>query len=353
MERQRVVHLVADPARLEVREQRLAAFGPDGVLVEDVLVGRIDRRRGHAGQAGERLGVLRGDFAPAGAPRGQVRQLGEQHRRLDRVEPAVEADLVVVVLAGAAVQPLAAEAVGQRVILRHHHAAVAPGPEVLRGEEREGPDRAELAGGAPLPVHLAPGPDRLGGILDQHQVVLLGERHQRRHVRHLPEEVNDDYGAGTGRDGCRNGLRVGVEGAGLDVHEHRAPARVVDGSRCGEKGEGRGDDLVARLQAEGAEREEQRVGPAGAGNAVLGARQPGHLALELAHLRPHDEALPFDDAHDGGQDGVLDPLVLGDEIEQRDVHWANPRNAVGVRADRWNDWVPAAGATAPVTRNPR
>ena len=82
----------------------------------------------------------------------------------------------------------------------------------------------------------------------------------------------------------------------------------------------RGDDLVARLQVEGPEREQEGIGPAGAADAVPGSREPRDLALQLRHFRSHDEPLPLDHAHDGGEHGVLDALVLGHEVEQRDVH---------------------------------
>ena len=68
-----------------------------------------------------------------------------------------------------------------------------------------------------------------------------------------------------------------VEGGRVDVHEHRRAAGVVDGAGRGEERERRGDDLVARLQVERPERQEQRVGAAGAGDGVPGvatARRP-------------------------------------------------------------------------------
>ncbi len=69
MQRQRVVHRRADAARLEVRLQLVAPLAAQRVLVEDRLVGRVDRRRPHLRHAGQRLGVIGRVRAPPGAPR--------------------------------------------------------------------------------------------------------------------------------------------------------------------------------------------------------------------------------------------------------------------------------------------
>ena len=98
------------PLLLQKRLKLVAAVDADRVLVEDRLVGRIDERRRDAGEVREApVVVVRGVGAPLGAPRREMRQLGAQHRRLQRVEPAVEADFVVKVLLRAAVHAQALE----------------------------------------------------------------------------------------------------------------------------------------------------------------------------------------------------------------------------------------------------
>ena len=57
--------------------------------------------------------IKRGVLAALGAPPCEMRQLGAQHRRLQRVEPAVVADFVVEVMLRAAVHPEALQAVGE------------------------------------------------------------------------------------------------------------------------------------------------------------------------------------------------------------------------------------------------
>ena len=83
--------------------------------------------------------------------------------------------------------------------------------------------------------------------------------------------------------------RIEIEGLRLDVAEHRHGAEQGDRLGGGEEGEARHQDLVARLDAEGAEREHQGVG------AVADADRAGHAEearerfLELLDLRAENE----------------------------------------------------------------
>ena len=117
---------------------------------------------------------------------------------------------------------------------------------------------------------------------------------------------------------------VDVEGGRVDVHEDRRAAGVVHGAGGGEEGEGRGDDLVAGLEVECHQREQQRVGAGGAADGVPGVAEPGHVRLEGRNLGAHDELLPLDDRHQSGQDRVLGRLVLRRQVEQRNPHGKSP-----------------------------
>ena len=95
---ERIVDRVTDAARLEVRLQIVAPRHANRVLVEDRLVGRIDSRRTDRRIPLEGLVVVRRVAGARGAPLGEVRKLGQQHRRLQGVEPAVESDFVMEVV---------------------------------------------------------------------------------------------------------------------------------------------------------------------------------------------------------------------------------------------------------------
>ncbi len=73
-----------------------------------------------------------------------------------------------------------------------------------------------------------------------------------------------------------------VEGGRVDVDEDRGASCVVDGARGGEEGEGGGDHFVAGLELQGLERQQQCIGAAGAGDAVLGVGKSRDLGLEAA-----------------------------------------------------------------------
>jgi hypothetical protein len=320
VQRERIVDRAADPLGLEVRLQLVPSRDPDGVLVKDVLVRRIDRRGTDVGVAGEGRGISPGPLAPRPAPALEVRELGQQHRRLQRVEPAVVADFLVMILPRTAVEAELAQPIGQRVVLGDDHAAVAEAPEILAGKERERAHGTELARYAPLTPDLAPRADGLGRVLDQGEPMALGQGQDRLHGRHLTEQVHHHDPPGPRRDGLLDGLGRDVEGGGIDVHEHRRAARVVDGARGGEEGEGGGDHLVTGLEVEGAKREQEGIGAAGATDGMPAVGKPGHLGLQLSDLGAHDEALALHHGDHRAKDLVLDPAVLRHQVEQRYVH---------------------------------
>ena len=63
---------------------------------------------------------------------------------------------------------------------------------------------------------------------------------------------------------ARSGVQIDVAGVGLDVDEHRRRAEQHDHLGGGGEGERRRDDLVARLDAQRHQRDQQRLGAAGA-----------------------------------------------------------------------------------------
>ncbi len=104
------------------------------------------------------------------------------------------------------------------------------------------------------------GADRLGGVLDNHELMLLGDLHQGVHVGHLAVEVHGHDGARAGGDFCLDLRHVQVVGGGINIHEDGRGADARDGAGGGEEGVGRGDDLVARADPLGHQADEQGVG---------------------------------------------------------------------------------------------
>ena len=249
-----------------------------------------------------------------------MRQLGQEHGGLQRIEARVVADLVVVILLGPTVQAKPREPLAERLVVGQHHAAIAPGTKVLGREERQRGHGAELAGVPPGAIHEATRADGLGTILDDGQTMPLGDRDDPLHRRHLPEEVHHHDRAGARRDRGLDGLWRDVERHRIDVGEDRNAAGIVDCPGRRKEGERRGDHLVARLQVERADREQQRIGAAGAADAPAHPRHGGNRLFERRHLRAHDEGLTIDHGLHGGLHFVADGLVLGNEVKHRNRH---------------------------------
>jgi hypothetical protein len=108
------------------------------------------------------------------------------------------------------------------------------------------------------------------------------------------------------------------------LHIHNIDLHAVNGPGGGEKCEGRGNDLVAGLEIERHQRQEQRVGAGGATDGVFGVAKPGNIRFEGRDFGAHDELLPLDDGHQSGQDCILGRLVLGCQVEQRNPHVKSP-----------------------------
>ena len=90
-----------------------------------------------------------------------------------------------------------------------------------------------------------------------------------------------------------------------------AVAKNVNGGR---------DDLVARLEVQGPERQQQGVGAARAGDGMPDVRKRRDRLLQRRDLGAHDEGLALDDGAQGRLDLIANRVVLGDQVEQGDVH---------------------------------
>src|SRR5665647_28749 len=112
------------------------------------------------------------------------------------------------------------------VIVRHQHPAL-DGGDVVGEEERE---RTEVAERPDLPV-VDRAAERLTGVLDDPQVVLPCELHQRFHVDRVTQEVDRHDRAGSGGQGLVQTLRLKVQGVGVDVNKNRHAAVLQDRSQ--------------------------------------------------------------------------------------------------------------------------
>ncbi len=192
------------------------------------------------------------------------------------------------------------------------HAGVAVGAEVLGRIEAETAHTAETAGALALVL----GAERLGSVLDEDQVVALGDVPERLHVGALAEQVDDEDGAGARRDLVLDLERVEVVGERVDVAEDGAGAGAADGAGGGEEGEGGQDDLVAGAEVQGVQGQRQGVGAGAAADAVGDAAIAGQLVLQGGDLGSEDDLSGGEDAPQGRLQLRLQVAVLGLKITE-------------------------------------
>ena len=297
--------------------------------MEDVLVREVRGWWYDVRLPGKRRRVPGRSFPTGLAPAGQVGELGEQNGRLEGVESAVRPNLLVMVLLGTAVQPERPEPRRQVILLGDHHPPVPEATQVFTRKKREGTAPAEFTGHPPGPVHQATSADGLRAIFDDREPMPTRHLEDCIHRRHLAEEMDDDDGPGPGRNGGLDRSGSSAERHRIDVDEDRGAARIVDRPGRRKKGKARRDDFIARDQSERLQREQDRVGPAGATDAMLRVTQGGDGGLELADLTAHNEFLAFNHRTNGPGHRLFDRVVLGLQVKQGNRHVSHPR--IGAR----------------------
>jgi hypothetical protein len=176
-----------------------------------------------------------------------VPALYPQDAGLERVEPEVAADEVVVVLRVHAVSPEERHRAREAGVVGGHEPAVPEGAEVLAGEERKAPDVSDRAHRA---VVMA-GADGLGRVLDDGHAACAGCSQDRIHLCALPEEVDGDDRLRARRHRRSDRRGIDVERHGVDVHEHRPSPEPRHAARRGEERVGGGHHLVSRTDPDG------------------------------------------------------------------------------------------------------
>jgi hypothetical protein len=233
----------------------------------------------HAGQA---FAQFRRHRPPAGDDLGQPAHLGHAHGGADVAQPVVEPGLGEGEPAAGPHPSVAAEqleALGQHVVVGHHHAALAGGDH-LAGVEAVAADVAQ----APARPPVVRGAQGAGGVLQHGQPVLTGELQARAQVRGQPEQVHRHDRPRSRRQVALEVDRLDVVGVGLHVDEHGHRTLLdhdVGRRREGEVGH---EHLVAGADAE---RHQGQVHRRRAGAGGEGVPAPGHggdHGLELLDL---------------------------------------------------------------------
>ncbi len=122
-----------------------------------------------------------------------------------------------------------------------------------------------------------------------HKPWLLGDVHDRAHVGGQAEQMDGEDRLGVRGDGAGDGVGFDVVGAWIDVHEHGRRAQPGHTAGGGKECKGRGDDLIARADAHGHHRQQQRIGAGGDADGVPGLAAFGQLVLELLGERAENK----------------------------------------------------------------
>ena len=119
---------------------------------------------------------------------------------------------------------------------------------------------------------------------DDGDIVLGRNRLQRIHVARHAAVVNRHDGAGLGRNGGCDGVRVDGVVARIAVHENGNGVGLQDRRSRGHKCNGGDNDLVPRFHTHCAQRRLEGDGAVGHSDAVFGVLKCGKVTLEASHL---------------------------------------------------------------------
>ena len=148
-----------------------------------------------------------------------------------------------------------------------------------------------------------------------------------------------------GRNRAFEAHGIEVEARLLDVDEHRRG--VDERNRLGRRreGESRTEHGVARADAFGEQREQQRVGSARDCDRVARAAERGELGLERGNFRAHHEPAMREHPRDRVIDAAAEPAALGGDVDEGNRRVLDSRVLVHAAAIR-------APEDAAVTRRP-
>ena len=180
-----------------------------------------------------------------------------------------------------------------------HHAAAAGSDELVAVEAVN----AHVADGTGVLAREGTagvvGAQSLGGILDQNQVVFLGDAGELHHIRHVAEHMHHQQGLHMAAGGVVDQLAVfhvallfaeALGGGGVHAQavvtadEHRLGIGIAHRVDRGDEGEGGHDHLVAHAHAGDQHGQVQAGGAAVAGHGPVHVHIVGDGLFKVAHL---------------------------------------------------------------------
>jgi len=244
-----------DPTRLEMFREPVPLRTSNGELVIDVP-GRQPISRDAQREAGQEGGIPGCDSASGPNPSVHMGELHPEERRLKLIEPAVPAQLNVVISVIRPVVPESPNPLREIGSIRHDHPAVAAPPQRFGGVKAQ----ARHVPKDPHPAALIGGPKGLGSIFHEGKTVPTGDGPQGCHLRREPEQMHREDRNGPWSNRPRHLTGVEVEALGINVHEDRPGPHLENRCRRGHKGKGSGNDLIPGPDSEGLKGQLEGIG---------------------------------------------------------------------------------------------
>ena len=252
---------------------------------------------------------------------GKNLQLLDQHRGLDGVEPAGDADARGLGAVDAlAMQAQALHPRRQGIVIGEHGAAIAIAAKRLRrkkagcGRRRH---RAELFAAIARA-------ETLRRIVEHQKPVRRGDRADGVVIGRQPEQVDRNDRArlkpalaGRG-DRALTACRIEVEGLWRDIGDDRRGTQQRHHLGGGVIGEGRANHRIAAPDLPRHKHEQERVGAAGAADRMTDAGKGGKPGFEFAHLRTLDKLAVRQNARHRVINRTAKPTALGRDVDERD-----------------------------------
>lgn len=258
------------------------------------------------------LRVARGDVPTTREPAVQARQeCRSENRRMQLVQPAVEAYLDVLIASYLTVVAKPPRPLSQRLVLSEHDATITHRAEVLRRVEAD-PSRNPGQAGR---MTVALGPRRLRAVLDHDDVMLLRQSFDPRWVQRVPVQMDWQH-----RADCRVRLQSFVRPIQVQptrlvgVTPHRLGPGANDGKRRRKRGQGGRENSSTSLNSRAAQRYLQGVETAGHSHRMRSAPPLRELPLESPHLFAENQPATLADAIGGRERIVTDIPPLKGEV---------------------------------------
>lgn len=251
------------------------------------------------------IDVPAGDLPAPAVELWEILKLDTKQGCLECIQAGIVPGHLVVVFFAGSVDAEHGCLLGEAVVVGGDHAPVAVSSQVFGRKKRKGSRHADSTGVPPVqgpaPLRMARilatgagsvigGTERLRAVLDNQEVVPVCDLHDPRHGSRLSKQMDRHDGFGPWGNCRLDAVGIDVKVAGFDIHKDRGSAAHFDRFGGSEKGEGRGDDLVALPHPGGTQGDEQGVGAGIDRDGMPDPDKSGYRGLQFLHLGTHDES---------------------------------------------------------------